>query len=150
MYKGSSDYYKKGSYNFICYRCSQKRKREEIRPEWTGVLVCYHCWEPKHPWNEPLPVPIDGLPVPDAGPRNREVDIDVGGYSTWDNILPLQAASDFTLFLSVFFSQVFLSYSEISDHWSTINSSWSSVGLDPNSSGFTINWENADVNWENT
>lgn len=74
---GSSNYNKVGSYNVICDRCGQKRKREQCRTEWTGLLTCTQCWDPKHPWNEPLPIVVDGLPVKDARPRPQPKEINV-------------------------------------------------------------------------
>lgn len=74
---GSANYNKLGSYNIICDRCGQKRKREQCKFEWTGLLTCTQCWDPRHPWTEPLPVVIDGLPVPDARPRPAPKEIEV-------------------------------------------------------------------------
>ena len=46
----NSNYYKAGSWNVHCMRCGFKRKAEDIRKEWTGLLVCSDtCWEPRHP-----------------------------------------------------------------------------------------------------
>lgn len=73
----NNNYYKLGSYNYICVRCGQKYKAEQLRTEWTGLTVCENCYDPKHPWNEPLPVPIEMLPVPVANPRGRTVNVPV-------------------------------------------------------------------------
>lgn len=43
------NYYKKGSWNCICQRCSFKFKSEDIKKEWTGLLVCKECFENRHP-----------------------------------------------------------------------------------------------------
>lgn len=62
-------YYKKGSWNVICDRCSAKRKREEVGLEWTGFLVCLDtCLEPRHPMDL-LKVTPDYQAVPIARPR---------------------------------------------------------------------------------
>lgn len=45
----SREYYKPGDPNFICDRCGFKYRQSEIRKEWSGLLVCEICWEPKHP-----------------------------------------------------------------------------------------------------
>ena len=69
----NANYLDKGNYNVICDRCGQKNKRDNCQKEWNGLLVCKRCWEPKHPWLVPLPVVVDGLPVPDARPRPSPV-----------------------------------------------------------------------------
>jgi len=32
-----------------CHRCGFWFPSTEIRQEWTGLLVCNPCWEPRHP-----------------------------------------------------------------------------------------------------
>lgn len=71
----SANYLNKGSYNVICDRCGQKHKREDMRKEWTGLLTCFNCYDPRHPWTLPLPIAIDALPVPDARPRPNGIDV---------------------------------------------------------------------------
>ena len=81
----NADYLKLGSYNFCCDRCGKKYKREDGRKEWTGLLVCNRCWEPKHPWLVPLPAVIDGLPVPDARPipKTSTINLPLPTLSIW-------------------------------------------------------------------
>ena len=38
-----------GDHNVICGRCGFKVKRSECLKEWTGLLVCKKCYEPRHP-----------------------------------------------------------------------------------------------------
>lgn len=38
-----------GDWNCICDRCGQKLKASELKQEWTGLIVCTPCWEPRHP-----------------------------------------------------------------------------------------------------
>lgn len=38
-----------GKWNVICDRCGFKYKNTDLKEEWTGLMVCDHCWEPKHP-----------------------------------------------------------------------------------------------------
>ncbi len=34
----------------ICDRCGSKKWNDELRKEWTGLMVCaVGCWEPRHP-----------------------------------------------------------------------------------------------------
>lgn len=47
---GSADYLKWGTWNVICDRCGVKRKADQVRKEWTGLIVCKDkCWEARHP-----------------------------------------------------------------------------------------------------
>lgn len=48
------DEYRPDSYNVICQRCGFKYKIEQVRKEWTGLLVCTgprtnDCWEERNP-----------------------------------------------------------------------------------------------------
>jgi len=40
---------KKHQYNSICDRCGFEYKNHELQKEWTGLMVCKPCWEPRHP-----------------------------------------------------------------------------------------------------
>lgn len=71
----TANYGEKNSWNLQCPRCGKKFKREHAKKEWTGQIVCNNCWDPKHPYLDPLPIPIDSLPVPDARPRAHEVSV---------------------------------------------------------------------------
>lgn len=35
-------------YKFACHRCGFWFPSTEIKKEWTGLLVCPPCWEPRH------------------------------------------------------------------------------------------------------
>ena len=35
--------------NAICDRCGFSYKHFELKQEWTGLMVCKPCWEPRHP-----------------------------------------------------------------------------------------------------
>ena len=41
--------YVKGQWNALCQRCGFVHKSGQIRKEWTGLMVCKSCWEPRHP-----------------------------------------------------------------------------------------------------
>lgn len=73
-----ANYLKKGSYNVMCDQCGQKYKNDFCKLQWDNLFVCINCFDPKHPWLEPLPIPIDALPVPLARPRPVEIDLDNG------------------------------------------------------------------------
>lgn len=36
-------------HKFVCHRCGFQFPSTEIKKEWTGLLVCNTCWEPRHP-----------------------------------------------------------------------------------------------------
>ena len=36
-------------WKFACHRCGFWFPSTEIKKEWTGLLVCKACWEPRHP-----------------------------------------------------------------------------------------------------
>lgn len=42
-------HFKIGDYNAICDRCGFEHKASELKEEWTGLMVCVDCWEPRHP-----------------------------------------------------------------------------------------------------
>jgi len=46
---GRADYLEIGTWNALCDRCQRKYKANQLRKEWTGWMVCDHCWEPRHP-----------------------------------------------------------------------------------------------------
>jgi hypothetical protein len=42
------NYYKEKDWNITCDRCGKKMKAHSARHEWTGLIVCNQCWEPRH------------------------------------------------------------------------------------------------------
>jgi len=38
-----------GNFWRICDRCKKKVRMSNTAREWTGVIVCKSCWEPRHP-----------------------------------------------------------------------------------------------------
>jgi len=36
-------------YNATCDRCGFEYKNHQLKQEWTGLMVCEPCWEPRHP-----------------------------------------------------------------------------------------------------
>lgn len=61
-------YFLKGSWNVICDRCGLKFKATQVKQEWTGLMVCEECWEPRHPQDFIRTVP-DRMDVPFTRPR---------------------------------------------------------------------------------
>lgn len=69
---GSNAYLPGGVYG-ICDRCGfQKRLKTEPRREWTNLMVCESCWDPKPPELTPPIVRPEGVPVPNARPDNQQ------------------------------------------------------------------------------
>jgi hypothetical protein len=54
----------------VCDRCGfVVEPHTKLRKEWTGLLVCGPCWDPKPAELRPPPVKPEGLPVRDARPE---------------------------------------------------------------------------------
>jgi len=41
--------YQAGNHWFECERCGVDYRANEGKREWTGLVVCKNCWEPRHP-----------------------------------------------------------------------------------------------------
>lgn len=79
-----NNYYKIGSHNVICDICQRKRKNDQVRMQWDGLVACSDtCWNPRHPSTIPLPIVIDGLPVQNARPRLEPRFITIEALNTW-------------------------------------------------------------------
>ncbi|HEY3526892.1 MAG TPA: hypothetical protein VGK47_11885, partial [Nitrososphaeraceae archaeon] len=80
------NYYSPGLHNFICMKCHQKKKSDQLMIQWDNLIVCRNCYDPKHPWLEPTPV-IDDLEIAhDTNSRSNPFYIDTtqeGGLSIW-------------------------------------------------------------------
>ena len=66
------NYFKSGSWNITCDRCSKKTKADEIKKEWTGFLVCPVCFEHRHP-QDFVRARQDKISVPFTRPRPVDV-----------------------------------------------------------------------------
>ena len=66
------NYFKSGSWNITCDRCSKKTKADEIKKEWTGFLVCPACYETRHP-QDFVRARQDKISVPFTRPRPLDV-----------------------------------------------------------------------------
>lgn len=65
---GSRDQLILGLWNVICDRCGFKYKSNELKKEWTNLMVCNSCWEPRHPQDFVRSIP-DQLPLPYTRPE---------------------------------------------------------------------------------
>ena len=66
------NYFKSGSWNITCDRCSKKTKADEIKKEWTGFLVCPVCFEYRHP-QDFVRARQDKISVPFSRPRPVDI-----------------------------------------------------------------------------
>ena len=66
------NYFKSGSWNITCDRCSKKTKADEIKKEWTGFLVCPVCFEYRHP-QDFVRARQDKISVPFNRPRPVDI-----------------------------------------------------------------------------
>lgn len=41
--------YVKGEHKVSCQRCFKEVLSSKARKEWTGLIICKSCWEPRHP-----------------------------------------------------------------------------------------------------
>jgi hypothetical protein len=53
----------------ICDRCGQRWRLNELRKEWSGLMVCPPDWDPLPDTMRPPRVIPEGLPVPNARPE---------------------------------------------------------------------------------
>lgn len=80
----NNNYFKSGTSNFICDICGQKYKRIDGRLNWQQLLVCFNCYEDRHPVTLPLPTVIDGRAVLNSRTRpTAKVALLPEGLSVW-------------------------------------------------------------------
>lgn len=71
----NADYYLHRSWNVICDRCDGKFKAHQLKREWTGLMVCKGCWDPKDP-QDFVKVTKDKQSVPWSRPKTEDVFIE--------------------------------------------------------------------------
>jgi len=69
---------------YICDICGQMYYQNNTKLNWKNQIVCFHCFEPKHPILDPLPVVIDQIAVENARPRKPAIYLEVEGRSVWN------------------------------------------------------------------
>jgi hypothetical protein len=65
--------YKHGDTNGLCMRCGFKHLLSDMRKEWTGLIVCRQCWEPRHPQDFVRAVPDVQAPRRQPSPEPADV-----------------------------------------------------------------------------
>ena len=66
------NYFKSGSWNLTCDRCSKKIKAEEAKIDWQGFVVCPSDFEHRHP-QDFVRARQDKISVPFTRPRPVDV-----------------------------------------------------------------------------
>jgi len=56
----------------ICDRCGFRYRASSTRKEWTGLIVCNACWDPRHPQDFVRGI-ADHQAVPDPRPEPADV-----------------------------------------------------------------------------
>lgn len=54
------------AWDAICDRCGFKFRNYMLRKEWTGFMVCFDCWDYRHPQDF-----VRGVPDPQVLPWTR-------------------------------------------------------------------------------
>lgn len=56
----------------VCDRCGFKVRHRTLRKEWTNLMVCRPCWDPRPADLSPPRIRPEGLPLRDARPEPPE------------------------------------------------------------------------------
>lgn len=67
---------RKWQWNALCDRCGFKFKSFQLKKEWTGLMVCDPCWEPRHE-QDLIKVPKEEEQIPWSRPEPADTFIDV-------------------------------------------------------------------------
>ncbi len=59
-----------------CMVCGFKKRSNETKINWKGQVVCFSCFETKHPSLNRKPLPIDSGAVRNASPAPTEIFLD--------------------------------------------------------------------------
>lgn len=73
--------YQPGNHWVICDRCGFKYRRSETQMEWTGLIVCKECWDPKPVYPTS---PVDKQAVDNPRPRQTDKFVDPGDIKPED------------------------------------------------------------------
>jgi hypothetical protein len=73
--------YVPGDFWRVCDRCGFDYRRSETRKEWTGLIVCRECWDPKPVWTAS---PTDKQAVDNPRPVQPEKFLAIGDVKPED------------------------------------------------------------------
>lgn len=83
-----NNHYVAGEWNAVCDRCGFHFKSGALKKEWTGLMVCGQCWEPRHPQTL-IKVPEEQGAPPWTRPEPEDVFIDEPTFSFDFSATPL-------------------------------------------------------------
>jgi hypothetical protein len=69
--------YQPGNHWVNCMRCGFDYRASKVKKEWTGLIVCEECWEPRHPQDFVRGVSDDITPPSPVNPRPADKFTDV-------------------------------------------------------------------------
>lgn len=81
-----------GQWNALCDRCGVEYKARDLKDEWTGLKVCCHCWESRHPQTL-LRVPHDEGSIPWSRPEPDDIFTSVSEFILAENLDPIMPES---------------------------------------------------------
>ena len=65
-------YFDSGTYNAECQLCADLLKRNQLRKNYEGFLVCEQCWEPRPPQEFKQPKLRGTIPAKDISQANKQ------------------------------------------------------------------------------
>lgn len=71
-----------GDFWVVCDRCGLDYRRSQTKLEWTGLLVCNDCWEPRHPQDFVRAIKDTVAPETDSRPVPTPVYVDTSDWET--------------------------------------------------------------------
>lgn len=73
--------YQPGNHWVLCDRCGMDYRRSEIKKEWTGLMVCDDCWDPRPIYRA---TPSDKISVSDPRPDQPDRFLEIGDVKPED------------------------------------------------------------------
>lgn len=70
----------------VCDRCPRQVHLRELSKEWTGLMVCDECWDPKPVDLRPRRLGPEGMPYRNARPEPEPLFIDPLNPVTGDDL----------------------------------------------------------------
>ena len=85
----------------ICQRCSFQYRAKDLKKEWTNLLVCGDCWEPRHP-QDFIRGRKENIIPPVVSPEPTDKFIDITFADTQTDI-PEGTFGDYTISVGTFY-----------------------------------------------
>ena len=77
-----------GQWNAVCDRCGLEFKSSSLKKEWTGLMVCDKCFEPRHPSTLFNPTTREGS-IPWSTPEPADVFVSVLAFLSTEDLQPI-------------------------------------------------------------